>query len=173
MSADTAAALSLLNAAAVRARAQRLFDIGLAGKLPNFRIELERFGDAVDLVVATIRKNYPTLKVPFHSRWRHFVTHGFDRYAELAEDFTDPMARARSAFDLAIVSVLLDAGAGPQWRYRDPIKGGDYGRSEGLALASFMMFAAGDFSSVASIAHDSADKFRVDADALVNLDIET
>jgi Protein of unknown function (DUF1688) len=173
MNADTGAALSLLNAGAVRARAHRIFEIGLDGKLPHFKVELERFDEAVDLVVTTIRKNYPTLDVPFHSRWRHFVTHGFDRYAELAEDFTDPMARARSAFDLAIVSVLLDAGAGPQWRYRDPIEGGDYGRSEGLALASFMMFAAGDFSSVAGIAHDPADKFRADADALANLDIET
>jgi hypothetical protein len=173
MNSATAAALSLLNAGAVRARAQRIFEIGLDGKLPNFRIELERFDEAVDLVVRTIRKNYPALDVPFHSRWRHFVTHGFDRYAELAEDFTDPMARARSAFDLAIVSVLLDAGAGPQWRYRDPIEGGDYGRSEGLALASLTMFMCGDFSSVAGIAHDSADQLRVDAEALANLDIET
>src|ERR1700739_2477230 len=173
MNSATAAALSLLNAGVVRARAQRIFEIGLDGQLPNFRIELERFDDAVDLVVRTIRKNYPTLDVPFHSRWRHFVTHGFDRYAELAEDFTDPMARARSAFDLAIVSVLLDAGAGPQWRYRDPIKGGDYGRSEGLALASFMIFMDGDFSSVVGIAHDPADKLRADSHALANLDIET
>jgi hypothetical protein len=173
MNSDTGAALSLLNAGAVRARAKRIFESGLDGKLPHFRIELERFDEAVDLVVRTIRKNYPTLDVPFHSRWRHFVTHGFDRSAAIAEDFTDPMARARSSFDLAIVSVLLDAGAGPQWRYRDPLEGVDYGRSEGLALASFMMFMDGDFSSVAGIAHDHADKFRADADALANLDIET
>ena len=173
MNSDTAAALSLLNAGAVRARAQRIFQIGLDGKLPHFRIELGRFDQAVDLVITTIRKNYPTLDVPFHSRWRHFVTRGLDRYAALAEDFTDPMARARSAFDLAIISVLLDAGAGPQWRYRDAVEGTDYGRSEGLALASFMMFAAGDFSSAPGITHDPAGKFRADAEALANLDIET
>ena len=50
-------------------------------------------------------------------------------------------ARARAAFDLAIVSVLLDAGAGPAWRYRDPQTGAAIGRSEGLALASLAMFA--------------------------------
>ena len=30
-----------------------------------------------------------------------------------------PAAKARAEFDLAITSVLLDAGAGPSWRYRD------------------------------------------------------
>ncbi len=34
-----------------------------------------------------------------------------------------PAAKARAAFDLAIMSVLLDAGAGPAWRYRDPATG--------------------------------------------------
>ena len=31
----------------------------------------------------------------------------------------DPAGMARAAFDLAIVSVLLDAGAGPDWRYEE------------------------------------------------------
>ena len=31
--------------------------------------------------------------------------------------------------------VLLDAGAGPDWRYRDPLTGKDVGRSEGLAIS--------------------------------------
>jgi hypothetical protein len=44
------------------------------------------------------------------------------------------------------VSVFLDAGAGPQWHYRDA-SGEAIGRSEGLALASLDMFAAGIFSS--------------------------
>ena len=121
--------------------------LGLDDKLPHFRIDLDRLDDAVDLVAATTRKNYPTLDVPFHSRWRHFVANG-DR--SLAEDrcsdrLADPVARARAEFDLAIVSVLLDAGAGPQWRYRDPATGAAIGRSEGLALASLAMFARGVF----------------------------
>ena len=123
MTPETAAAYSLLNAQAVRDRAHRMLALGLDDKLPNFRVDLDRLDDAVDLVLSVMQKNYPTLDVPFHSRWRHFVTYGFDRHADLAEDFTDPTARARSDFDLAIVSVLLDAGAGPQWRYRDPVTG--------------------------------------------------
>ena len=78
MNADTAAALSLLNAAAVRTRARRMLALGLDDKLPNFRIDLDRLDDTADLVAATMRKNYPTLDVPFHSRWRHFVVGGVE-----------------------------------------------------------------------------------------------
>ncbi len=79
MSDDTAAALSLLNAAAVRTRAKRMLALGLDDKLPHFRIDLGALDHAVDLVAATTRKNYPMLDVPFHSRWRHFVVSGSDR----------------------------------------------------------------------------------------------
>ena len=146
--------------------------LGLDDRLPNFRVDLDRLDDAADLVLSVMQTNYPTLDVPFHSRWRHFATSGFDRHADLAEDFTDPMARARSDFDLAIVSVLLDAGAGPQWRYRDPTTGGHFSRSEGLALASINMFARGDFSCRHGMSADPTDRLRVDADALVRLDTE-
>jgi hypothetical protein len=155
----------LLNAEAVRSRAHRMLDLGLADCLPHFLVRLERLGAAADLVIATTRAAYPTLDVPFHSRWRHFVIAGEDRWAALsaATRWQDPAARARAAFDLAIVSVLLDAGAGTQWRYHDACSGRKIGRSEGLALASFSMFAAGAFSS------DPSDPLRVDADALAQL----
>ena len=106
MSDDTAAALSLLNAAAVRTRAKRMLALGLDDKLPHFRIDLARLDDAADLVAATTRKNYPTLDVPFHSRWRHFAVNGDDRAEILANASADRRERARAAFDLAIVSVL-------------------------------------------------------------------
>jgi hypothetical protein len=51
--------------------------------------------------------------------------------------------RARAAFDLVILSVLLDAGAGPDWRYHDAVSGRSFARSEGLAVASQRMFEAG------------------------------
>ena len=130
MTPETAAAYSLLNAQAVRDRAHRMLALGLDDKLPNFRVDLGRLDDAVERVLSVTQKNYPSLDVPFHSRWRHFVEHGDDRHKFLIEHFShfsDPMARARSDFDLAIVSVLLDAGAGPQWRYRDPIIGHEFG----------------------------------------------
>jgi Protein of unknown function (DUF1688) len=164
-SAETEAALSLLSAEAVRARAHQMLALGLADRLAHFRIRPENLEAAADLVVAVTRSAYPTLDVPFHSRWRHFVFGGEDRWASLdaAAAWKDPASRARAAFDLAIVSVLLDAGAGPGWSYRDERSGARVGRSEGLALASFAMFAAGAFSA------DPADPLRADADALTRL----
>src|SRR4029453_12661669 len=53
---------------------------------------------------------------------------------------------ARRRIDLAVVSVLLDAGAGPAWSYREPGTGETYARSEGLGVASLHMFANGAFS---------------------------
>jgi hypothetical protein len=168
MSDDTAAALSLLNAAAVRTRAKRMLALGLDDKLPHFRIDLAQLDHAADLVAATTRKNYPTLDVPFHSRWRHFVVNGDDRAEILAQRLSDRRERARAAFDLVIVSVLLDAGAGPQWRYRDAATGESVGRSEGLALASLDMFVQGAFSSEAN-----KNPLRADAARLTRVDSAT
>ncbi|HEY6255748.1 MAG TPA: URC4/urg3 family protein [Xanthobacteraceae bacterium] len=146
--AATAAALSLLSAQAVRTRAHRMLAVGLDDALPHFRVELDRLEATVDLVLAVTRASYPTLDVPFHSRWRHFAAGGEDRWTSLAAatHWPDRAARARTAVDLAVVSVLLDAGAGPDWAYVDPRTGARIGRSEGLALASFDMFARGAFS---------------------------
>ena len=165
MDSETAAAFSLLNAQAVRDRAQRMLTIGLDGKLPNFRVDLGRLDAAVDLVIDTTRLTSPTLAVPLHSRWRHFVVAGEDRWAliDKSTNWRDPSARARAAFDLAIVSVLLDAGAGPQWRYRTSATLESIGRSEGLALASLDMFRRGTFSSV------PGDRLQADAQGLLQL----
>jgi Protein of unknown function (DUF1688) len=162
---ETSAALSLLNAKAVRERAHRMLAIGLEDKLPNFRIHLDRMDSAVDLVLETTRKAYPSLEVPFHSRWRHFVTNNDNRWADVADQtqWPDPAARARAEFDLAIVSVFLDAGAGPSWRYHDPKTGLAIGRSEGLGLASLAMFESGAFSA------NPLEPLRADADVLANL----
>jgi hypothetical protein len=164
---ETSAALSLLSAGAVRERAHRMLAIGLEDGLPNFRIDLDRMESTVDLVLETTRKAYPSLDIPFHSRWRHFVTNGDNRWAAIADRtrWPDRVARARAEFDLAIVSVLLDAGAGPSWRYRDPLIGSAIGRSEGLGLASLAMFASGAFSA------DPQHPLRVDAGVLANLGI--
>ena len=169
MTPDTAAALSLLSADAVRQRAHRLLAVGLEDSLPHLRIDLARLGDAADLVIATTRKAYPGLDVPFHSRWRHFAVGGTDCWAAIdrATRWRSAAERARAAFDLAVVSVLLDAGAGPQWSYRDSATGMTVGRSEGLALASLAMFADGEFSS------DPNSPLRADATALQTLSAET
>ena len=158
-------ALSLLTAKAVRSRAHMMLELGLRDGLTHFRIDLERMGAAADAVIATIQKSYPSLEIPFHARWRHFAVEGVDRWGLQATPLSwpDRAARARSEFDLAIVSVLLDAGAGSAWRYRDSLSGREIGRSEGLALASLDMFASGAFSARAD------DPLRVDADVIAGL----
>jgi hypothetical protein len=159
------AALALLTAAAVRERCGEVLAAGLDRSLAHFSFDLARLPAAADRVAAVIRENYPSLAVPFHARWRHFVVAGRDLWAEraAATRWADAAARARAAFDLAVVSVLLDAGAGPGWRYRDAETGAVIGRSEGLALASLRMFEAGAFSG------DPADPLRADAARLAAL----
>ncbi len=165
MQPDTVAALSLLTPAAVRERARALLEVGIAGQLGYFTVDLDRLGDAAEITAAITRETYPLLDVPFHSRWRHFVIDGEDRWMAAAAPVSWPSAaaRARAEFDLAIVSVLLDAGAGATWRYHDAATGRDIGRSEGLALASLAMFCGGLFSA------RPADSLRADAARLKEL----
>ena len=166
---DAAAAMFLLSADAVRQRAHRLLALGLGDGLAHFRVDLARLGPAAELVVETTRKAYPSLEVPFHSRWRHFVVGGQDRWAAIdsATRWRDAHERARAAFDLAISSVLLDAGAGPDWSYGDAATGARVGRSEGLALASLAMFADGALSA------QPGSPLRADASALETLTTDT
>ena len=77
-----------------------------------------RLAAVADRVAALTLRRFPDLRIPYHSRWRHFEAGGVDRKAELdallAGRPTAEVARAR--FDLTVVSVLLDAGAGARWR---------------------------------------------------------
>jgi hypothetical protein len=86
-----------------------------------FRIDRERLPEAAALVASVTRRRFPDLRVPLHSRWRHFDAGGVDRRAEwdAALAGLPPDERARAAVDLTVVSVLLDAGAGPAWRYHE------------------------------------------------------
>ena len=154
----------LLTPEAVRTRCTEILDIGLSGNLPWFAIDLSRLPDAISRVVAEIQSNYPSLNVPFHSRWRHFELQGADLWSDMtsAHNLTGERL-AVAAGDLAIISVLLDAGAGSDWSYSDEPTGLRLGRSEGLALASIRLFGSGTLSSF------SDDPLRVDAAALTAL----
>ncbi|HEX6375770.1 MAG TPA: DUF1688 family protein [Allosphingosinicella sp.] len=136
---DSDAAISgLLSATAVRERAHEMLGFALDGRIEGWAVDMVRLGDAAELTASVTRERYPDLAIPFHARWRHFVA-GEPRLPGGA----DPAVRARAAFDLVILSVLLDAGAGPDWRYRDPVGGGIFSRSEGLAVASQRLVESG------------------------------
>src|SRR5947209_2165361 len=138
---------------------------GLENRLEHFTIDMESLDVAAQVVSELIRVNYPEGNVPFHARWRHFVLGARDLWAERAAQLTwvSPAAKARAEFDLAITSVLLDAGAGASWHYLDAETEQVISRSEGLAVASLRMFEAGAFSA------DPADPLRADAQRLMQL----
>jgi hypothetical protein len=134
---------------------------GREGGLQHFTVQMDRLPAVADYVVETMRRNYPDLRIPPHARWRHFVVGGVDRWLAMADRLPkDRHERARIRFDLAVTSVLLDAGAGPDWRWHDAAGGAYLSRSEGLAIASLAAFEQGLFSA------DPRQPLRADAKAL-------
>jgi hypothetical protein len=160
------AARSLLSAAAVRERAHEMLAAALAGEVAEWRVDLAKLDAAADLTAQVVREAYPDLDVPFHARWRHFAVDGRDLWAERDKPWSDPKDQARAAFDLAITSVLLDAGAGPAWRYRDVATGAVLGRSEGLGIASLRLFESGALSAERDDPLRADGLTRVDAEVL-------
>jgi uncharacterized protein DUF1688 len=137
---------SLLTPKAVRHRAQQFHTLAHDDQLSNFVLREEFLPKVGEHVIRLLNARFPNRKVPFHARWRHFEVAGTDRAARLLEGIEDRIEKVRARFDLAITSVLLDAGAGDKWSYRDAT-GQQFIRSEGLAIASLDMFGAGFFSS--------------------------
>jgi hypothetical protein len=158
----------LRSTAAIRERCEKLFAAALNGKT-HFAVNLDKLAQVAERVVAVTRAAYPTLEIPFHSRWNHFRVGGVDRVAELDRKLAILPAdeRARCKLDLALVSVLLDAGAGMAWRYQEAETGKSFSKSEGLAVASYHLFLQGAFSS------DPSKPLQVDADGLKNLRLDT
>jgi hypothetical protein len=133
-----------------------MLDLALEGCVDGWRVNLSRLATAADLTAAVTGEQYPDLAIPFHARWRHFVAGA----PVLPEG--DPAERARAAFDLVILSVLLDAGTGPAWKYRDPVTGKTFARSEGLAVASQRLFEAGELDDPGALATQTlAEGFQV------------
>ena len=165
---DLDAAVAVLrDPATIRTRCRAIASAVEAGHSPHFTIRRDRLPDVASRVAALTRERFPDLAIPYHSRWRHFEAGGVDRKERLddllAGRSSDEIARSR--IELTLISVLLDAGAGPQWRYIDyPSLTQRYARSEGLAVASFRAFTQGRFSS------DPDDPCRVDAKALMTID---
>lgn len=161
-----AAVRTLREPATIRARCASITAWVEAGESPHFTLDRGRLDDVAQLIATLTRSRFPDLKIPVHSRWRHFEAGGVDRRAELDRKLNgrSHIATARTHIDLALLSVLLDAGAGPDWSYLEAESGRRYARSEGLAVAGFRAFLAGRFSS------DPGDPIRVDAAALLKVD---
>lgn len=153
--------------AAIRERAEKMLKYVEDGRSAWFTLDADGLEAAVQATLEVTRRRFRNpADIPFHSRWRHFEAGGRDRWAALAARLAglprDEIARRR--VDLAVVSVLLDAGAGAAWSYREPGTNETYARSEGLGVASFHMFADGAFSR-----DPKGDPLRVDAERLAAL----
>jgi len=157
---------ALLSTAAIRERCGNIAAAVTAMRSRFFSIDRARLTKAAERVAEVTRRRYPNLAIPYHSRWRHFEAGGIDRRGELERLLagSTPAERARAQIDLAVVSVLLDAGAGSAWGYVEAESGQRFTRSEGLGVASFRAFMQGAFAAT------SADPWRVDAATLASLD---
>jgi Protein of unknown function (DUF1688) len=162
----TEATAELRSTATIRTRARALLERARRGESRWFSVNDGALDTTAVLVAELTRARYPNLKIPYHSRWRHFEAGGVDRPARLNAALAQASAagKARAQIDLVLVSVLLDAGAGPDWTYLEPARAQqiehEYSRSEGLGVASFHAFMAGLFSS------DPAQPLQADAQGL-------
>jgi len=170
MKAETPQIVALLRSTAtIRERCGNILRAVEEGRSRHFTLNRSQLDEVARRVEHVTRQNYPSLRIPYHSRWRHFEAGGVDRKAELDAQLAgrDAATQARARIDLTLVSVLLDAGAGPSWRYAESESGQPFCRSEGLGVASFRAFMQGRFSS------DASDPLRVDAQALQQIDAAT
>src|SRR5262249_44560522 len=138
MSSEELEAISYIRTpSAIRERSGDVLDAGLRGELAHFAIELTRLPLVIDRVLRVTQARYPSLDIPMHSRWNHFDAGGVQRVLELNGKLRDLgiHEQACSAFDLTVLSVILDAGAGSEWRYQERETGLAFSHSEGLAVA--------------------------------------
>jgi hypothetical protein len=157
---------ALLDPGTVRVRCADILRAVESNVSEHFTLARGRLPALAECVAALTLRRFPDLRIPYHSRWRHFEAGGIDRKpvldALLAGRSVADAARAR--FDLTVVSVLLDAGAGADWKYTEPGTGAVLARSEGLGVASWHAFLDGRFSAAPE------DPLRADAAALEKVD---
>lgn len=133
----------------IRGRCGEIYKLAELGRLENFTLHAKRMDKVVDMILKLIERDYgktdqhsinDTLKkIPPHGRWRHF---GEQNLQELIKNLSTCCGEGsipKSILDLFVVAVLLDAGAGDKWKYKD-VDGSVYSRSEGLAVATLRMF---------------------------------
>ncbi|KAI9469624.1 hypothetical protein BDB00DRAFT_985386 [Zychaea mexicana] len=144
----------------IRDRCQQVYEKALQGQLCYFDTDETKLDVIVDHVAELTHRRFSDIsKIPPHSRLRHLG----ETYEAWRAKQEPGLELARKMVDLVIVSVLVDAGAGQQWKYTTQT-GEQIGRSEGLAIASVDMFLKGYF------AQDATD--HVDAGGLSKLSVE-
>jgi hypothetical protein len=152
--------------ASIRHSCYNLWTYAEQDQLKHFHYAAQKLPAAADYVLDVILDNYPKLDIPYHGRWRHFESAGINRI-QILEQNVEGTEFIRSAIELTIISILLDAGAGAQWHYMDHLSETTLAKSEGLAVASYNLFMRGIFSS------DPDKLYQADALGLQNLSLDT
>ncbi|WP_028388053.1 URC4/urg3 family protein [Legionella fairfieldensis] len=154
---------SLQNLQTIRQQAQRILALARQNGLRHFILDESKMAFTVDWVLEVIDDQYPSFTIPYHSRWRHFEVGGVDRIKKMNSQLAELSAeeQGKILYELVILSVLLDAGAGKRWIYKEQPGDQRYSRSEGLALASLALYLQGAFSA------DVNQPLRVDAERLI------
>lgn len=147
----------------VRSRSHAILELAKQNKLAHFAFEPQKMQATASYVTEVIQEQYPDLDIPYHSRWRHFEADAVDRIQNMMKQLNNisPAERGKMLYELVIISVFLDAGAGPAWHYQEPGTKQDYSRSEGLAIASLFLYKEGGFSA------NPQEHLRVDAQRLL------
>jgi hypothetical protein len=144
----------------IRTQSQRMLELARHQQLEDFFVVEAQLETMATFVIDVIQSRYPNLNIPYHSRWRHFEACNIHLIQDLLKNIPQ-QDHGKVLFELSIISVLLDAGAGERWRFQDITLQKQYTRSEGLALASLKLYQQGAFSS-------QKDPFRVDASRLLS-----
>ncbi|KAJ1879343.1 hypothetical protein H4R99_006836 [Coemansia sp. RSA 1722] len=156
---------------AVRQRSASVYELGQQGRLQHFALDETKIVDVAEFVISLITRDHGTIdSVPTHGRWRSYCVTIDNQQRDLISEHVAQWRAtdvsqwecARRIIDLFVVSVLIDAGAGSQWKYQDK-QLGILTRTEGLGMAALRMFESGVFSS------SPTNKFQADAPALTRL----
>ncbi|KAG8891230.1 hypothetical protein FRB99_003765 [Tulasnella sp. 403] len=161
-SAPSAQVAYLRTLPAIRDRCSRVHDLATRSKLEYFDYHPEKEAEVVDFCCEIIKRDFGT---DYDKAWHTFQTRDRrPRVQPLIDSWRastpapSDLEIAKRLIDLFLVSVLLDAGAGNEWKYTEKDTGDSFARSEGLAVASLDMFLQGFFSS------DPAEPFKVDGE---------
>jgi hypothetical protein len=164
---DTNPALALFQPDEIRRKAHMLLGLAAEGRLDHTGVDLDKLDTAVATVLETTKENYPDFQIPPYGVWRGFEAGGIDRWQAMASarGFETAEEMLAAAADLAIVGIAMTTMHPGDWRYEDRMTETVVTGTHASALAAFHMFASGSFSS------EMSDAYRVDAEALVRMDL--
>lgn len=106
----------------VRERCSAVFALAEQNKLDFWDVDLSKEEEVVEFCASLIKRDFGERydDIPPHGRWRHFLTGRVEpAIDEWRASNVETIEIARRLVDLFVVSVLLDAGAGPNWKYTE------------------------------------------------------